>query len=135
MGIMKEMKFLVYLACLSSFMALGQQHPDRPIFDAKEMATRTVNDLSKELNITPAILDSLKNVFINFYNEMDKDRKSNNHPDMDRMRKIEGNRDLKVKALLSEEQFKAYTKFMENEREKRKGPPPRGEGMMEPQKR
>ena len=129
------MKFLVYLACLSSFIALGQQHPQRPIFDAKEMATRTVNDLSKELKITPAIQDSLKNIFIGFYSEMDKDRKSNNHPDMDRMKKIEENRDLKVKALLSKEQFNAYTKFMENEREKRKGPPAGGEGMMGPQKR
>lgn len=112
---MRKINLLIITALLST-IAIKAQQPNRPNFDPKERATQTVNELTKQINITPAIQDSLKSTFINFFAEMKKARESGNRPDM---QKMESNRDLKVKKYLTNDQFKAYQKFMEERKAKR----------------
>ncbi len=90
---------------------MAQQHPGKP--NLKEIAKQTVSEFVKNVNISPTIQDSLNVIFINFFNNMDKNRMSGERPNINKMKNAEGNRDLKVKSFLTDEQFKAYQKFME----------------------
>jgi len=122
---MKKITFLLVLALLSTILVKAQR-PDRPIMDPKEIASKTVDDLSKQITLTPAIQDSLKATFIRYYDDMKKEREAGNRPDRQAM---DSKSDSKVKTFLTEEQFQAYQKFME-ERRNRRGPgqdgPPQG---------
>ena len=120
---MKQVKFLILIFIFSVFAAKAQTH-DRPNIDPKERASRMVEELAKQINLSPAIQDSLKVAFIYFFDDMKKERESGNHPDMVKM---ESKRDLKVKTLLTDEQFIAYQKFMEERKSRRSRPG--GEGM------
>lgn len=115
---MKKIKFLILFALLGTFAAQAQQ-PNRPNFDPKERAARTVDELSKQITITPAVQDSLKVVFVKFFDDMRKERESGNRPDMAAM---EIKRDAKVKTFLTDDQFKAYQKFMEERKNRRNRP-------------
>lgn len=118
---MKKINLLIIIALLTTFSAIAQR-PDRPNVDPKERATKAVEELSKQITMTPAVQDSLKAVFVNFYDDVKKERDAGNRPDMANM---ESKRDLKVKKFLTDEQFQAYQKYME-ERKARRGRP--GEG-------
>lgn len=115
---MKRVSFLITIVLLSTTIAKAQ-HPDHPNFDPKEVATRTIDELSQQISISSAIQDSLKATFIHFFDEMKKERESGNHPDME---KVESKRDLKVKSFLTDSQFKVYLEFI-GERRLRRGRP------------
>jgi hypothetical protein len=129
---MRKLKILTIIALFSTCAVMAQQRPERP--DPKEMAKKTVSEFAQKAKISTAVQDSLTAVFVTFYNEMDKnhkpgsrpemnkDQKSGKGPDMDKMKKVETARDLKVKSLLTAEQFKTYQKFMEEQKSKRGGP-------------
>ncbi|HCT31120.1 MAG TPA: hypothetical protein DIW31_10415 [Bacteroidales bacterium] len=115
---MKRINLLIIIALIST-AAIKAQQPNRPTFDPKERAVQTVNELAKQITITPAIQDSLKTTFINFFTEMRKARESGSRHDMQKMESV---RDLNVKKFLTDEQFKAYQKFMEEKRTRRNRP-------------
>jgi periplasmic protein CpxP/Spy len=115
---MKQINLLITIILLSS-ITIKAQGPNPPQFNPKEMAAQTILDLTKQIAITPAIQDSLNITFIAFFTEMKKGQESRTRPDME---KIEASRDLKVKRLLTEEQFKIYQKFMEEKKPRRGGP-------------
>jgi len=106
---MKNINLLILALFLGVVGVKAQMH-EPPKFDPKEMASRTVNELSEKIKISATVQDSLKNTFINFFEEMDKGRKSGERPDM---MKMEGKRDAKVKKFLTDEQYKVYQNFME----------------------
>lgn len=122
---MKNIAILLFSIMLLPFISAAQR-PDRPNMDPKEMANRTVTELSQKITITPAIQDSIKVTFLNFFDEMKKERESGNRPDR---AVLESKRDAKIKTFLTDEQYKAYIKFME-ERKAMRGRPgdggPRG---------
>lgn len=122
---MKRFNLLILIVSLCTFAAA--QQPNRPNLDPKERATQTVNELAKQVSLTPAIQDSLKTTLITFFTKMKKERESGNRPDM---QKMERERDLRVKKYLTDDQFKAYQKFME-ERKARRNRPGDGGGMLE----
>ena len=132
---MKRMKFVIILLLVVTLGAKAQKH-EPPKFDSKEMASKIVTDLNKQISLKQTLQDSIKVVFTKFFNEMDKDRASNTRPDMDKIKKMEEKRDLKMKTFLTDEQYKTYKKYMEEQHSHRGGPGgPSGEnGMKEPPK-
>ncbi len=114
---MKRVIFLVIIA-LASSLSLSAQRPERPKFDANEMASKTVSELSEKIEMSTSVQDSVKLAFITFFNKMNSDRQSDGRPNI---LNFEKERDLKVKTFLSDEQFKIYSKFMEERK-------PKGEG-------
>ena len=153
---MRKVKVLTIVALLYSFTVMAQQHPGKP--NPKEMAKQTVSEFVKKINISPAIQDTLQTVFIEFYTNMEKEHKSGSRPEMnkeqksgegynmnknqkqskgqgmDKMKKLEDIRDLKVKSFLTDKQFKAYQKFMEEQKAKRGGPDGNGQKPERPDK-
>jgi len=122
---MKNINLLILALFLGVVGVKAQMH-EPPKFDPKEMASRTVNELSEKIKISATVQDSLKNTFINFFEEMDKGRKSGERPDM---MKMEGKRDAKVKKFLTDEQYKVYQNFMEEKRKSHRGGPGDDENM------
>lgn len=115
---MKRVVFLTIIA-LASSLSLSAQRPERPRFDANEMASKTVSELSEKIEMSTSVQDSVKLAFITFFNKMNSDRQSDGRPNI---LNFEKERDLKVKTFLSEEQFKIYSKFMEERKPKGEGP-------------
>jgi len=115
---MKRVIFLTIIA-LASSLSLSAQRPERPKFDANEMASKTVSELSEKIEMSTSVQDSVKLALIAFFNKMDSDRQSDGRPNVE---KFEKERDLKVKTFLSDEQFKIYSKFMEERKPKGEGP-------------
>jgi hypothetical protein len=122
---MKRVIFLIIIIFISIF-TVNAQRQEHPNFDPKTRATRTIDELTKQITINQSIQDSLKVVFINFFEGMRKERESGNRPDM---LKMESKRDLKVKSFLTDEQFKVYQKFMEDRRNR--GNTPNRDGVHE----
>ena len=115
---MKRVVFLTIIA-LASSLSLTAQRPERPKFDANEMASKTVSELSEKIEMSTSVQDSVKLAFITFFNKMNSDRQSDGRPNI---LNFEKERDLKVKTFLSDEQFKIYSKFMEERKPKGEGP-------------
>jgi len=115
---MKRIVFLTIIA-LASSLSLSAQRPERPKFDANEMASKTVSELSEKIEMSTSVQDSVKLAFITFFNKMNSDRQSDGRPNI---LNFEKERDLKVKTFLSDEQFKIYSKFMEERKPKGEGP-------------
>jgi len=114
---MKRVCFLIIIVLLST-LAINAQSTDRPNFDSKEMASRTIGELASQINLSLAIQDSLKVTFTQFFDEVCKKRESGNRPDI---KKMESERDLKVKSLLTNEQFTIYQIFMAEKKLRRTG--------------
>lgn len=95
---------------------------------AEEMVEKLMTDLSKEITLTDAEKSSLEEIFTDFHTEMEKMHKSGSRPDRSAMEKLESERDEKVKEVLSEENYEAYAKFMEDFMK-----PPEGQGPPPPQ--
>lgn len=115
---MKRVIFLVIIA-LASSLSLSAQRPERPKFDANEMASKTVNELSEKIEMSTSVQDSVKLALITFFNKMNSDRQSDGKPNI---LNFEKERDLKVKTFLTDEQYKIYSKFMEERKPKGEGP-------------
>ncbi len=115
---MKRVVFLTIIA-LASSLSLSAQRPERPRFDANEMASKTVSELSEKIEMSTSVQDSVKLALITFFNKMNSDRQSDGRPNI---LNFENERDLKVKTFLSDEQFKIYSKFMEERKPKGEGP-------------
>ena len=78
-----------------------------------------VSELSKKIEMPISVQDSVKLAFVNFFNKMDGDRQSRGRPNVENYEK---ERDLKVKTFLTDEQYKIYSKFMEERKPKGEGP-------------
>lgn len=115
---MKRLSFIVLVILIGS-ISLKAQRPDRPNMDPKEMANRTVSELTQQVKLSPAVQDSLKVAFVAFYDDMRKERESGNRPDRE---KFEVKRDTRIKKFLTDDQYKAYQKFMEERRARRNRP-------------
>ncbi len=115
---MKRVIFLTIIA-LASSLSLSAQRPERPKFDVNEMASKTVSELSKKIEMSTSVQDSVKLALIAFFNKMDSDRQSGGRPNVENYEK---ERDLKVKTFLTDEQYKIYSKFMEERKPKGEGP-------------
>ncbi len=127
---MKRVIILTIIA-LASSLTLSAQRPERPKFDAKEMASKMVSELSEKIEMSISVQDSVKLAFVKFFNKMDSDRQSGGRPNVENYEK---ERDSKVKTFLTDEQYKIYSKFMEERKPKGERPsrddmngrPPRG---------
>ena len=80
-----------------------------------------MKDLCKEISFTDEQKASVEKIFTDFFDKMDEMHKSGSRPDRSRMEELEADRDTKIKKVLSEEDYKTYTKFMETH-----GRPPHG---------
>lgn len=124
---MKKIAILTLLVFSASIVALKAQGPqpgERPSIE--DMVERTVTDLAKEMTLTDKEQTSIKEIFTSFFTEMDELHESNEKPDMTKFKELEGKRDEKIKALLSEDNYKSYLKVMESQKRPPHGdtPPP-----------
>lgn len=129
---MKKISILSIVAVFC-IMAVQAQQPGPPRFDAKEMARQTVNEFSQKVKLTSSVKDSISSVYVKFFQEMEKNMKPGERPDMEEIRKIENTRETRIKSFLTEEQYRIYIKFVEGKRSQRRehpggndhqGPPP-----------
>jgi hypothetical protein len=95
------------------------------------MAKQLVNEFTQRVKITTSTQDSLNAVLGRFFADVERLHKSGERPSMDSMKKAEEARDMNVKKLLTEEQFRAYQQLMEEKRPQRRGGPG-GDGMQGP---
>ena len=79
-----------------------------------EMVEKTVAGLSRKIALSSEEKSSLDEIFTDFFSEMDNMHKSGSRPDRSKMEKLENEQDEKIKEVLSEEKFEAYSKFMKN---------------------
>ena len=82
--------------------------------EPQEMAKNTVSKMSEEITLQFAQQDSLTVIFSKFYIEMDKSRETGDYA---AIKQLKSDRDAKVKALLSSENYKAYLQFMRKQQE------------------
>jgi hypothetical protein len=106
-------------------MTLGQPPGnlgERP--SAKEMAEKTVTELTEEITLTAEEKSSIENIFIDFFTEMDEIHESGSRPDRSKIEKLENERDEKVKKIISGEEYDVYSEFMKNRMKPPQGTPP-----------
>ncbi len=115
---MKRVIILTIIVLVSS-LTLSAQRPERPKFDANEMASKMVSELSEKIEMPTSVQDSVKLTLVKFFNKMDSDRQSGGRPNVENYEK---ERDLKVKTFLTDEQYKIYSKFMEERKPKGERP-------------
>ncbi|BDX38087.1 hypothetical protein CYCD_14420 [Tenuifilaceae bacterium CYCD] len=107
--------FIFAIIVLGTSIMASAQRPGAPKMDSKEMVSKTISELTETIDISVDVQDSLKVVLLNFFDEMDKGREAGNRPNI---QELEKNRDAKVKTLLTDEQFEAYKKFMDEHKPK-----------------
>jgi len=115
---MKRVCFLIIIALIFG-VSVKAQRPDISEFDFNEMVIKIVSDLNIEAKLQPAIQDSIKVILIEFFREMKNSFESGNPPDYE---KASSQRDIKVKKLLNDDQYKVYLKFMGNKAGNRPSP-------------
>jgi len=126
-------KIIISLAVFASvaIYAFSQPHGKQPM-DPSEMVTRIVKELSEKITLSSETQESLKTIFYDFHTEMHKSMESGTRPDIT---KLETDRDKKVKALLTDEQYKVYQKVMEEHKPGKGGPGRRESGDRPPMER
>ncbi|WP_341840440.1 hypothetical protein [Chitinophaga caseinilytica] len=123
-----KQRFLLTVALVLT-MGLGayaQQGGGGQRRTVEERVKATLERLTTELKLSQDQVVKLDTVFTRSYKEMQKMREdaqaSGNRPDRDAFMKLNNDRDEKVKAILSEEQFKKYKEQQEAMRQRGGGP-------------
>ncbi len=120
---MKKLLIITAVLVLAIVNTKAQGQPGSPP-SSEEMLKTTMAGLTKEVSLTDEEKSSVKEIFTEFYSEMDKMFKSGSRPDPSNMQTLESKRDKKVKEVLSEEKYKAYSEYMKNNMRGPQGPPP-----------
>ena len=125
--IMLNVLFLMFSVNVNT-QAQPPERGERP--SAEEMVERMLTDLGKAITLTEKEKTALKEIFTDFHTQMDKMHESGSRPDRSVMEKMEEERDAKVKEILPEVKYKAYTNFMKEHMKPTHGgqggpPPPR----------
>ena len=106
------------LACsvLFSMNLLAQQREMPP---PAERATRTVERLKPELNLTEAQAKDITPIYTNYFEGMDALRSSGERPSPEARQKLTEERDAKLKKILDEAQMKKLKELEEQMRQRR----------------
>lgn len=121
---MKKIVIITAALILGLFINTNAQQGQRGNPPSKEeRVKRTMTELSKEVGLTDEEKTSLEEIFNDFYTKMEDLRKEGTRPDRTKIAPLVEDRDKKVKAVLPEEKYKAYTTFMENRRRRPQGGP------------
>ena len=110
--------------------AQGPQRGERREFKPEEMATRQAERIKKACDVSDAQYEQLYNLFLEEATAMQKQMKENEGQRMDReeMQKQRAAREEAVKAILTEEQWPAYEKLQQEQRQRRGNGPRGGQG-------
>lgn len=122
--IMNKIKFASLTLLLALFIgnfANAQPPEGRERPSPADRAERMVTGLSEKVTLTVDEKTSLKTIFTDYNTEMQKMREDGNRPEMSKMEEVRKKRDVKVKGVLSEEKYQAYTKYMEERMNRRRG--------------
>ena len=108
------------MVTLSAF-AQGPQRGERREFKPEEMATRQADRIKQACNIDDKQYDKLYNLFLNQSKEMQKQMQAGQGQRMSRedMQKRFEEREKAIKAILTDEQVKAYDKMQQEQRQRR----------------
>ncbi|MBP5323510.1 MAG: hypothetical protein J6Y84_06925 [Bacteroidaceae bacterium] len=119
---MKKILFaLVAMMVTLSAFAQGPQRGERREFKPEEMATRQADRIKQACNIDDKQYDKLYNLFLNQSKEMQKQMQAGQGQRMSRedMQKRFEEREKAIKAILTDEQVKAYDKMQQEQRQRR----------------
>lgn len=105
---------VVALVCSVNLYSQQPERQEHPRMEPQEMAKNTVSKMSEEITLQFAQQDSLTAIFSKFYIEMGKSRETGDYA---AIKQLKSDRDAKVKALLSPENYKAYLKFMKKQQD------------------
>jgi hypothetical protein len=116
---MKMIKSMLMLCgIVFSMTAIAQDGPRQPM-PVPDRVARTIERLKPELNLTEPQVKELDPVYTEFYTEMDKLRAGGQQPTPEARQKLTDSRDVKLKKILSEEQFKKLKELEEQMRQQR----------------
>lgn len=121
---MKKILVITVALTLGLFIRANAQGQRGNPPSKEEMLKRTMTELTKEVELTDEEKTSVEEIFTDFFTEMEEMRKESSRPDRSKMETLVASRDKKVKAVLSEEKYKAYTEFMETHRKRPQGNSP-----------
>jgi hypothetical protein len=117
---MKKIKSLLMVCgVVLSMSALAQDGPRQPM-PVADRVSRTIERLKPELNLTEPQVKDLNPVYTEFYTELDKLRAEGQPPTPEARQKITDARDVKLKKILNEEQFKKLKELEEQMRQQRR---------------
>ncbi len=80
---------------------------------ATAMTEKMVGEISDELTLSSDEEAAIKDIFTDFAEKMDAMHQSGSRPEPSQMDELNKERDAKVKEVLSDDKYEAYTKFME----------------------
>jgi hypothetical protein len=123
---MKKILIVVAILCFGFITnSSAQGRPGNPP-SSEEILKRTMKELTKKIDFTEDEELSIKEIFTEFFENMDEMHKSGSRPDRTKMDELVNKRDEKVKIILSDEKYKKYSKIMEKHKKGPQGnPPPR----------
>jgi hypothetical protein len=117
---MKTIKtMLMFCGIALSLSTMAQDGPRQPM-PVPDRVARTIERLKPELNLTEPQVKDLNPVYTEFYTEMDKLRAAGQPPSPEARQKLTDDRDVKLKKILSEEQFKKLKELEEQMRQQRR---------------
>jgi hypothetical protein len=116
---MKMIKsMLMFCGIVFSMSAISQDAPRQPM-PVPDRVARTIERLKPELNLTEPQAKELDPVYTEYYTEMDKLRAGGQQPTPEARQKLTDARDVKLKKILNEEQFKKLKELEEQMRQRR----------------
>ncbi|ATL49339.1 hypothetical protein COR50_20360 [Chitinophaga caeni] len=125
---MKKMFVMVFACLLVGMTAFAQQGPGGQRRSVEDRVKMTMEWMNKELSLTADQNTKITAIQTDFYKSMDKMRESGERPDRETFKKMNDEKEAKIKEVLTEEQYKTYTAKLEEMRKRRGGMRPRGGG-------
>ncbi len=117
---MKKIKsWLMVCGVVLSVSAFAQDGPRQPMPVADRVA-RTIERLKPELTLTEPQAKELEPIYTAYYTDMDKLREGGQQPTPEARQKLTDARDVKLKTVLSEQQFKKLKDLEEQMRQQRR---------------
>lgn len=125
---------LVAMTLTLGVYAQGPQRGERREFKPEEMATRQAQRIKEACNVSDKQYEQLYNLFIEQGKAMQKQMQAGEGQRMSReeMQKQFAEREKAIKAILTEEQWTAYEKMQQEQRQRRGGGPGRQGGQRPP---
>ncbi|RAJ08929.1 hypothetical protein LX64_01584 [Chitinophaga skermanii] len=124
---MKKIIVLLFACVLASAASYAQQGPGGQSRTPEERAKMTVEWMTKELSLNADQATKVTGIQTDYFKAMEKMR-SEGRPDREAFKKMNDERDEKLKGVLTEDQFKKYTEKQEEMRKNRGGRGPGGGG-------
>lgn len=129
--IMKKILLTIMVMALAAgAFAQGPQRGERREFKPEEMATRQAERIKKACNVNDVQYEQLYNLFLEQATAMQKQMKESEGQKLNReeMQKQRAAREEAVKAILTDEQWAAYEKIQQEQRQRRGNGPRGGQG-------